>query len=208
MSFSEKDFIKLLNQQKERSKLATSNSAKEWVTVNNEKSNGFLGYEFPDTFERKVKILMYREVDIKGKKLFQIVFNETPFYPEGGGQVGDQGLLIGSNETIVIIDTKKENNLVVHFTKKIPSNLEEVFIAKVDKAKRSKTACNHSATHLLHHALRKVLGNHVEQKGSLVNSKHLRFDFSHFSKISKEELEEIEGIVTSEILKNSPLEDI
>ncbi len=207
MSFSEKDFIKLLNQQKERSKLATSNLAKEWVTVNNEKSNGFLGYEFPDTYEREVKVLMYREVDIKGKKLFQIVFNETPFYPEGGGQVGDVGFLKHDNSVIKILDTKKENNLIHHLVEKLPENLESEFILKVDTNKRKLISMNHTATHLLHRALKTSLGDHVEQKGSLVNSKYLRFDFSHFEKLDNEKIIEIEKIVNDSIFFSHNLEE-
>ncbi len=197
-------YSELLQKQKSRSRSASEIQTEDWKEVNTDEALGFVGY---DVTESTIKICKVRKVVSKKEELYQLVFNQTPFYPEGGGQVGDQGLLIGSNETIGIIDTKKENNLIVHFTKKIPSDLEGVFTAKVDATKRTKTACNHSATHLLHHALRKVLGDHVEQKGSLVNSKYLRFDFSHFSKISKEELEEIGNIVSSEILKNSPLEE-
>jgi len=199
-----KSYEELLSKQKNRSRSASEVQTEDWEEINKEEIVGFVGY---DATELETKICKVRKVVSKKETLFQLVFNHTPFYPEGGGQVGDQGVLTGSNETINIIDTKKENNLVIHFSKKLPSNLDAVFMAKVDSVKREKTASNHSATHLLHYALRKVLGKHVEQKGSLVNSKHLRFDFSHFSKISKEELDKIEEIVTTEILKNIPLEE-
>ena len=152
-----------------------------------------------------VKITQYRKVKIKKDDYFQLIFNLTPFYPEGGGQVGDSGLLVSENEKINIIDTKKENGVIVHFTKELPKNLDAEFIAQVDENARLNSAKNHSATHLLHYGLRKILGSHVEQKGSLVNKQYLRFDFSHYAKLSKEELDEIEKLVNAEIRNGNPL---
>lgn len=155
---------------------------------------------------------MYRLFDIekplqKVKKVYQLVFDATPFYPEGGGQVGDKGCIQLGDEKIEIFDTKKENNVILHFTETLPSQLSSSYSAKVDVEKRSATTSNHSATHLLHAALREVLGTHVEQKGSLVNEKVLRFDFSHFSKVTDEEIEKVEQLVNEKIRQNQPLEE-
>ena len=138
----------------------------------------------------------------KNKELFQLVLDKTPFYAESGGQVGDTGSLESINENIRITDTKKENGITIHFCDKLPENVDATFISKVNERKRSSTENNHSATHLMHAALRKVLGTHVEQKGSLVNDDYLRFDFSHFSKVTDEEIAEIEKIVNSKIREN------
>ncbi len=156
-----------------------------------------MGY---DQTENEVKITRIRKVDSKKEGiLYQIVLNNTPFYPEGGGQVGDKGILISANETIDIIDTKKENNLILHFAKQLPENVNANFVAKVNTNLRTSTSKNHSATHLMHLALRNVLGTHVEQKGSLVNPNYLRFDFSHFSKVTDLELRQIEASVNAQI---------
>jgi alanyl-tRNA synthetase len=153
-----------------------------------------------DKTENEVKITRIRKIDSKKEGvLYQIVLDNTPFYPEGGGQVGDKGTLVSANETIEIIDTKKENNLILHFTKQLPSSIEAGFVAKVNLELRTSTSKNHSATHLMHLALRAILGTHVEQKGSLVNSNYLRFDFSHFSKVSDEELRKVETSVNAQI---------
>jgi alanyl-tRNA synthetase len=157
----------------------------------------FVGY---DQTENDVKITRIRKVDSKKDGiLYQIVLDNTPFYPEGGGQVGDKGILVSANETIDIIDTKKENNLILHFAKQLPENVNATFTAKVNTDLRTSTSKNHSATHLMHLALRTILGTHVEQKGSLVNPNYLRFDFSHFSKVTDEELRQVENSVNSQI---------
>ena len=157
----------------------------------------FVGY---DQTENEVKITRIRKVDSKKDGiLYQIVLDNTPFYPEGGGQVGDKGTLVSANETIDIIDTKKENNLILHFAKQLPENIEASFVAKVNTDLRTSTSKNHTATHLMHLALRTILGTHVEQKGSLVNPNYLRFDFSHFSKVSDQQLHDVEVSVNAQI---------
>lgn len=191
-----------LMQQKERSREATKVDTGDWVEVFKDDKEEFIGY---DQTSAKVKISRYRKVKQKNKELFQLVFNLTPFYPEGGGQVGDTGYIESNGEKVSILDTKKENLLIVHFVEELPTNLEAEFYAQVNESKRRKTAANHSATHLLHQALREVLGNHVEQKGSLVHPDYLRFDFSHFQKVSKEELRAIERFVNEKIQANIPL---
>ena len=192
-------FEKLLDEQKSRSRKATEITTDDWVVVNDEKASEFVGY---DRLESEIKITKYRKVKTKGKEQFQMVFNKTPFYPEGGGQVGDTGKLVNNDQEISIIDTRKENNLIIHFTDKLPAEIELTFIALVDTKKRKLSENNHSATHLLHAALRQVLGSHVQQKGSLVNDEYLRFDFSHFSAITQDEISLIEKLVNRKIREN------
>jgi alanyl-tRNA synthetase len=206
MSFNEMEFDAELQKQKSRSRAASEVSMADWVVLIKDAEQEFVGY---DTLEAKVKITRYRKVaSKKDGEMFQLVFNLTPFYAEGGGQVGDKGYLEDALGNVVyILDTKKENNMVIHFTKDLPKHLNETFKASVDSKQRYRTACNHTATHLLHQALREVLGDHVEQKGSAVHSKYLRFDFSHFSKLSTEELRDVEDFVNARIDGKLPLEE-
>lgn len=199
-------FQKALEAQKNRSRAATSVDASDWVVLREREEVDFVGY---DTLECQTDILKYRKVTAKGKDQYQLVLSATPFYAEGGGQVGDTGKLEhpDTGESISITDTKKENGLIVHYTQVLPKDLNTAFIAKVDTAMRSATEGNHSATHLLHAALKQVLGQHVNQKGSLVNDQYLRFDFSHFAKLSEEELLQIERIVNEKIRENIPLKE-
>ncbi|MBK0384390.1 alanine--tRNA ligase [Pedobacter sp. SD-b] len=193
-----------LQKQKKRSRAATAIDAGDWIVVNEGEEVDFVGY---DDLKVHSQILKYRKVTTKGKEQFQLVLDRTPFYAESGGQVGDAGLLIGEVEEIKIIDTKKENGLIIHFVEQLPNNLETKFLARVDAQKRILTENNHSSTHLLHAALKMVLGNHVNQKGSLVNEDILRFDFSHFSKVTDEEIKQIEGIVNEKIRENIVLKE-
>lgn len=198
------EFVRYLDEQKERSRKATNISAGDWVDIYNDAKEEFVGYDY---LTSDVKITRYREADVKGNKQFQLVFNHTPFYPEGGGQVGDVGYIEQNGEKISIIDTKKENDLILHITNELPSNPFGDFKAIVSTEKRMASACNHTATHLLHEALREVLGTHVEQKGSLVSPDYLRFDFSHFQKVSKEEIEQIEELVNKKVRNNISLDE-
>jgi len=203
MSFNEAEFEASMQEQKNRSRAASEVSTDDWNVLVEGNVESFVGY---DQTENEVKITRIRKVDSKKDGvMYQIVLDATPFYPEGGGQVGDKGVLVSANETIEIIDTKKENNLILHFAKKLPENLNAVFVAKVNTDLRAATAKNHSATHLMHQALRSILGTHVEQKGSLVNPKNLRFDFSHFSKVTDEELQQVEDFVNARIQEQLPL---
>jgi len=197
-------FDEELKKQKDRSRKATEIAAGDWVLVAKDGICEFVGYDFT---EAEVRIIKYRKVKAKSKEQYQIVFDKTPFYPEGGGQVGDKGKLICVNSEIVIVDTLKENNLIIHITDKLPQNLETAFVASVDVSKRKLTECNHTATHLLHAALRQVLGKHVQQKGSLVNSEYLRFDFSHFSAMTSTEIAAVEKIVNEKIRQNIVIDD-
>lgn len=197
MSFNEAEFDASMQEQKNRSRAASEVSTEDWTVLIPGNVETFVGY---DQTENEVKITRIRKVDSKKDGvLYQIVLDNTPFYPEGGGQVGDKGTLVSANQTIYIIDTKKENNLILHFAKQLPENIEARFVAKVNTDLRSSTSKNHSATHLMHLALRSILGTHVEQKGSLVNPNYLRFDFSHFSKVSDEELRQVEASVNAQI---------
>ena len=189
--------------QKARSRAASEVSTEDWSVLIPGNVETFVGY---DQTENEVKITRIRKVDSKKEGvLYQIVLDNTPFYPEGGGQVGDKGTLVSANETIEIIDTKKENNLILHLTKQLPENIKASFVAKVNTDLRTLTSRNHSATHLMHQALRSVLGTHVEQKGSLVNPNYLRFDFSHFAKMTELELQEVENFVNARIQEQLPL---
>ncbi|GAA4744906.1 alanine--tRNA ligase [Flavisolibacter ginsenosidimutans] len=199
---NEVEFNAEMQKQKERSRAATAIDTEDWIIVNEGSSNEFVGY---DSLETKAQVLKYRKVKAKGKESYQIVLDKTPFYAESGGQVGDTGQLIINNEELRIVDTKKENDLIIHFAEKLPSSFDGEVIAKVDATKRKHTAIHHSATHLLHAALRKVLGTHVAQKGSLVNADYLRFDFSHFSKMTDEEIKEVERLVNEKIRENIPV---
>ncbi|MFD1630527.1 alanine--tRNA ligase [Pseudopedobacter beijingensis] len=193
-----------LQKQKERSRAATAIDAGDWVVVNDGEEVDFVGY---DATEAKSRILKYRQVKAKGVEQYQLVLDVTPFYAESGGQVGDRGILTGDGEEVIINDTKKENGLIIHFTDQLPKNLESEFLARVDLHSRTLTENNHSATHLLHAALKSVLGEHVNQKGSLVNEDVLRFDFSHFAKVTEEELSKIEAIVNQKVRANIPLKE-
>ena len=194
----ENGFETAMKEQKIRSKSASVIIKEDWTILANDLEQEFVGYDF---LEVNVKLVKYRKITSKKEgEQFQLVFNLTPFYPEGGGQVGDKGYLEASNgDVIYIVDTKKENNEIVHFSKNLPKKTKEVFKAVVDKKQRFRTEANHTATHLLHQALREILGTHVEQKGSAVHSKYLRFDFSHFSKLTLDELRSIENFVNARI---------
>jgi alanyl-tRNA synthetase len=202
LSVDEDAFDAELQLQKERSRAATAIETDDWVELKEDHNEEFVGY---DVLKAKIEIVKYRKVSQKQRAFYQLVFNLTPFYAEGGGQVGDTGTISNDFETITIFDTKKENGLIVHLSETLPEHLNAQFSAEVDAKKRQLSASNHSATHLLHHALRTVLGTHVEQKGSLVNPSHLRFDFSHFSKVTDEQLAEIEAMVVAAIRENQPL---
>ena len=197
MSFKESEFDASMQEQKTRSRAASEVSTEDWKVLIPGNVETFVGY---DQTENEVKITRIRKVDSKKDGiLYQIVLDNTPFYPEGGGQVGDKGTLVSANETIDIIDTKKENNLILHFAKQLPENISANFVAKVNTDLLTSTSKNHSATHLMHLGLRTILGTHVEQKGSLVNPNHLRFDFSHFSKVTDEEIRKVENFVNTRI---------
>ncbi|PIE99443.1 MAG: alanine--tRNA ligase, partial [Polaribacter sp.] len=205
-TIDEDEFATEMQKQKERSRSASASETSDWVTILEDDVEEFIGYDYLST---DVKITRYRKVTTKKDgDLYQLVLNMTPFYPEGGGQVGDKGYLETPNgDVIYIIDTKKENNVIIHFTKNLPKNINGIFKAVVNDEYRNLSACNHTATHLLHQGLRKILGKHVEQKGSLVSPNYLRFDFSHFSKVDKEQLQEIEDFVNARIRENLPLNE-
>ncbi len=207
LSIDEKEFEACLLEQKNRSRLATAVDTDDWLYIeenkklieNSEKETEFIGYE---ELECEAFIIRYRKVKAKNKEQYHLVFNKTPFYAESGGQVGDVGTIENINEKINITDTRKENGVIIHYCDKLPEKINSLFTAKVNSTERLLTTNNHSATHLLHAALRLVLGTHVEQKGSLVNEEHLRFDFSHFSKITDDELHQIEKLVNTKIREN------
>lgn len=204
LKLDEKGFQEQLQLQKERSRAASKVTAGDWNVLVEDDIQEFVGY---DRLSHQVKITKYRRVDsVKDGEIYQLVFNATPFYGESGGQTGDKGYLEAQNGDIVyIIDTKKENNQTIHLAKSLPENLTGTFNAVVDANQRAKTSSNHSATHLLHQGLRKILGTHIEQKGSMVRNASLRFDFSHFSKVSDEELKEVENFVNARIRESLPL---
>jgi alanyl-tRNA synthetase len=199
-----KGFDVHMKAQKERARAASTVETEDWIVLSDSDTN-FVGY---DQLSSEVRISQYRKVKQKGKTFYQLVFDKTPFYAEGGGQVGDKGVISAHGNEVSIFNTKKENNLIVHFTTKLPENPSAVFLAEVDGQKRLSTEKNHSATHLLHEALRLVLGEHVEQKGSLVNDQYLRFDFSHFSKVTSEELQRVEDLVNANIRENIALSEM
>ena len=199
-------FEKALQAQKDRSRAASETSKDDWTVLIDDKEQEFIGY---DLLETEVKLVKYRKITSKKEgDQYQLVFNLTPFYAEGGGQVGDKGYLEAPNGDVTyIVDTKRENNEIVHFSETLPKQLTATFKASVDKKQRQRTASNHTATHLLHQALREILGDHVEQKGSAVHSKYLRFDFSHFAKLTTEELRAVENFVNARIEGHLPLEE-
>ena len=199
-------FKAALQQQKDRSRADAKKESGDWIIVTEDEKEEFVGYDYTET---TVKVTRYRAVEAKGKKQYHLVFNLTPFYAESGGQVGDKGIIIGDDdeEKIGVSNTQKENQLIVHVADKLPGNLNQTFVAKVNAEKRTATTLNHSATHLLQAALREVLGDHVAQKGSLVNEKHLRFDFSHFQKVENAEIEQIENKVNAKIREAVALEE-
>ncbi len=200
-------FNKALEEQKNRSRAATQIDADDWVILSNNESFEFTGYE---SVEEEVELIKYRKVNAKGKDLYHLVFDKSPFYAESGGQVGDTGFMISTSDIadkVNIIDTKKENNQTIHISTSLPKNLNAKFNVKINAIKRSNTTRNHSATHLLHAALKEVLGQHVNQKGSLVNDEYLRFDFSHFSKMTDEEVERVEKIVNEKIAAQIALKE-
>ncbi len=198
-------FNKGLAEQKQRSRAAAAVENDDWVDLQPGVEEQFVGY---DTLTAEVKIVRHRKVKTMDREFFQLVFDQTPFYGESGGQCGDRGVLTAPDgSSIDIIDTKKENGLIVHIVSTIPPVLEGCFVASVDRERRMAIQCNHSATHLLHKALRTVLGTHVEQKGSSVDDQRLRFDFSHFAKITKEDLREVERLVNDDIRRAIPLEE-
>jgi alanyl-tRNA synthetase len=203
-SVDEEGFKVEMEKQKSRSKAAAAKETGDWILIGDDVKSEFIGY---DHLEADIKITKYRKIKQKNKELFQLVFDRTPFYAESGGQVGDTGFIESANEKIVIIDTKKENDLTVHYAEKLAENLSTAFIANVDKHKRQLSMDNHSATHLLHAALRQVLGKHVEQKGSLVNDKILRFDFSHFAAMTADEIQQVENIVNEKVRENIKLDE-
>lgn len=202
LSVDEKGFEEEMQQQKTRSRAASVVDMEDWIVVNEKPSQGFIGYQH---LSSETEVLKYRKIKTKGKEIYQLVLGQTPFYAESGGQVGDRGVLFFGEEKIPVVNTKKENELILHFTEKIPASFNGTVTAQVDLRKRKNTSVHHSATHLLHAALRKVLGTHVQQKGSLVNEDYLRFDFSHFSKMAKEEIQKVDSLVNEKIRENIPV---
>ena len=205
MTLNGADFNSQMEQQKARSRAAAQVETEDWIELRSDDEEEFVGY---DTLKTAVRIVRYRKVTTKSGASFQLVFNLTPFYPEGGGQVGDKGYLEAPNGNVTYItDTKRENNLIVHVANQLPANLDATFTAVVDAQKRTATACNHTATHLLHQALQAILGDHVSQKGSMVRSGYLRFDFSHFAKLTQDELTSVEAFVNARIQEQIDLEE-
>ncbi len=198
----EKGFEAALIQQKTRSRIDAKVERGDWVVVSDDKEVQFYGYEKFSL--HGVKIVKYREIIKKDKKFFQLVFQKTPFYAEGGGQVGDTGIIFNNSEKIRILNTEKENDLIIHISEKLPDDINADFEAKIDIERRKLVENNHSSTHLLQAALREVLGNHIQQRGSLVNEKYLRFDFSHFKKLEEDEIRKVEKIVNDKIMENYP----
>jgi alanyl-tRNA synthetase len=206
LSIDEVGFNTEMKKQKDRSRAASASETSDWVIVKEDDSEEFIGY---DTLRANVKLTRYRKVlSKKSGEDYQLVFNMTPFYPEGGGQVGDVGSIeAGNGDIIYVTDTKKENNVIIHITKNLPEHLKDMFTAHVNEDHRRLSASNHTATHLLHQAMRSILGTHVEQKGSLVKPKSLRFDFSHFAKVDTDQLQQIEDFVNARIRENLALDE-
>ena len=206
MSFDSKEFNSLMSIQKNRSKSASHSSNEEWVKIHESEQTKFIGY---DELNSNSKILRYRKTkNKKNEEIYQVVFDRTPFYPEGGGQVGDTGFLeMGSDQKIKILNTIKENDSIIHLMDSLPKKFDKNFNIRVDKNKRFASSSNHTATHLLHQALRNILGDHVQQKGSMVSDKYLRFDFSHFSRLNRKELEEVQNFVNQRIIDELELEE-
>ncbi len=213
LTVNEEGFKTEMQKQKDRSRSAAVLDTEDWIvlsevegstdgSVERSRNTGFVGY---DTLETKSRIIKYRKVTGKGKELYQIILDQTPFYAESGGQVGDSGILTIQSSQLRITDTKKENDLIIHFAESIPADMNGEVIAAVDAVRRKDITLHHSVTHLMHAALRSVLGKHVAQKGSLVNEDHLRFDFSHFSKVTEEEVEAVEKLVNEKIRENIPV---
>lgn len=203
-SFNEKQYNEAMSIQKDRARNAAKQDTGDWIELIEDEKEEFIGY---DHTSAQVRITRYRKVQTKDKELYQLVFNLTPFYPEGGGQVGDRGCIVFDDEKVFILDTKKEHGVIIHIAEKLPENLHYKFLAEVDETARLTTSYNHSGTHLLHQALREVLGSHVEQKGSLVNADHLRFDFSHFAKLTEEEIKSIELLINKRVRQNIALQE-
>ena len=204
LNVDEKGFLSEMEKQKARSKADASRETGDWEKVSEGGTPEFVGY---GNTEANARLLRYRKVKQKNKELYQLVFDRTPFYAESGGQVGDTGWIEAGKEKVKVTDTKKENELIVHYTERLPENPKATFDLKVDAHKRQLTMANHSSTHLMHAALRKVLGTHVEQKGSLVNDKILRFDFSHFAPMTEEEIGKVEALVNQKVRENIPLQE-
>ncbi len=202
LQVNEQGFEKEMEEQKNRSRSAAVVNTEDWVTVEDINGSEFVGYDQP---EIEARITRYRKVNAKGKDLFQLVLDRTPFYAESGGQVGDTGVLQFNDQEIRVTDTRKENELITHFIPQLPKQIGKIVTARIDLEKRKRTAVHHTATHLLHAALRKVLGTHVVQKGSLVNEEYLRFDFAHFSKLTNEEIMQVETLVNDKIRENLPV---
>jgi len=202
---SKREFDEEMTKQKERSRKAASSEAGDWIIINQDDVvEEFVGY---DQLTAEIKITRYREVKNKKETLYQLVFNYTPFYAESGGQVGDSGTITAGDKSVEITNTKKENNLSIHICSELPEDCFATFHAEVDEKRRLAITNNHTATHLLHSALRNILGEHIEQKGSLVNDNRLRFDFAHFQKLSKEEIQKVEHSVNVMIRQNRPLNE-
>ncbi len=205
MTLNESDFNTEMEKQKARSRAAAQVETEDWIELRSDKEEEFVGY---DTLKAPVRLVRYRKITTKSGTSFQLVFNLTPFYPEGGGQVGDKGYLEAPNGNVTYItDTKRENNLIIHVVNQLPADLYATFTAVVDAQKRAATASNHTATHLLHQGLRSILGDHVTQKGSMVRSGYLRFDFSHFAKLTQDELTSVEAFVNAQIQEQIHLEE-
>jgi alanyl-tRNA synthetase len=202
LSVDEEGYKEARKVQQDGGRAATALETDDWITLIDNATNQFVGY---DSLETKSRIVKYRKVTAKGKTFFQLILDKTPFYAESGGQVGDTGTLYFGEEAIEITNTKKENDLIIHFADKLPSSIKDEVVAKVNVTRRKVISVHHSVTHLMHAALRNVLGTHVAQKGSLVNEEHLRFDFSHFAKVTDEELAKVETMVNEKIRENVPV---